>query len=66
MTPLLLALGALSVALLVTAPLARRGNQGPRALAARMALAGLATAVVAVLLAPTAWRFLRGAGRALH
>jgi len=55
MTPLLLALGALSVALLITVPLARRGNPGLRAVAARMALAGLATAVVAVLLAPTAW-----------
>jgi hypothetical protein len=55
MPPLLLALGALSVAVLVTVQLARRGNRGLRTLTARMALAGLATAVVAVLLAPTAW-----------
>ena len=57
MTPMLLALGTLSVALLVAAPLTNRENRspGPRILATRLALAGLATAVLAVLVAPTAW-----------
>jgi 4-amino-4-deoxy-L-arabinose transferase-like glycosyltransferase len=57
MTPLLLALGVLSAALLVAVPLANRENRSrvPRLLTARLALAGLATAVLAVLVAPTAW-----------
>jgi hypothetical protein len=55
-TPLLLALGGITVALLVGAKLAGHGNRGgPRSLSARLALAGLATAVMAMLVAPTAW-----------
>ena len=55
MTPLLVALGALAVTLLVAVPLVFRKSRGPRSLSARLALAGLATAVLAVLVAPTAW-----------
>jgi 4-amino-4-deoxy-L-arabinose transferase-like glycosyltransferase len=55
MTPLLIALGALAVILLVAVPLVLRRNRGPRSLSARLALAGLATAVLAVLVATTAW-----------
>ncbi len=55
MTPLLVAVGTLAVTLLVAVPLVFRKSRGPRSLSARMALAGLATAVLAVLVAPTAW-----------
>jgi 4-amino-4-deoxy-L-arabinose transferase-like glycosyltransferase len=55
MTPLLVAVGALAVTLLVAVPLVFRKSRGPRSLSARLALAGLATAVLAVLVAPTAW-----------
>lgn len=57
MTPLLVALGAVSVALLVAVGLARgtRRLRRHRFLTARMALAGVVTAVVAVLAAPAAW-----------
>jgi hypothetical protein len=36
-------------------PLVFRKSRGPRSLSARLALAGLATAVLAVVVAPTAW-----------
>ncbi len=55
MTPLLVALGALALTLLVAVPLILRKTRGPRSLPARLALAGLLTAVLAVLIAPTAW-----------
>jgi len=55
MTPLLVAVGALAVTLLVAVPLVFRKSRGPRSLSARLALAGLATAVLAVLVAPAAW-----------
>ncbi len=55
MTPLLVGVGALAVTLLVAVPLVLRRNRGPKRLSARLALAGLATAVLAVLVAPTAW-----------
>lgn len=54
MTPLLVAVGALAVTLLVAVPLVFRKSRGPRSLSARLTLAGLATAVLAVLVAP-AW-----------
>jgi 4-amino-4-deoxy-L-arabinose transferase-like glycosyltransferase len=55
LTPLLLALGALGVALLVAAPFVRRGNREHWRLSPRLALAGLATAAVALLVGPSAW-----------
>ncbi len=55
MTPLLVGVGALAVTLLVAVPLVLRRNRWPKRLSARLARAGLATAVLAVLVAPTAW-----------